>query len=65
MDAITKEKMEREPDLGKIYGFQWRRFNGTNGNETEADREWECRAIQGYDQLQDIIYKLHKDPSDR
>ena len=49
-DEITKEKMKLEDDLGKIYGFQWRKFN----DNTEAG-----------DQLKNVIETIKKDPTSR
>lgn len=32
-DAETKKKMADEPDLGKIYSYQWSNFNGSGINQ--------------------------------
>ena len=49
-DEVTKEKMKLEDDLGKIYGFQWRKFN----DNTETG-----------DQLKNVIETIKKDPTSR
>jgi len=64
-DAESKAKMAAENDLGKVYGFQWRRFNGTNGTEDPEADPWDHCARQGYDQLEVIVDRLHNNPSDR
>jgi thymidylate synthase len=54
-DEKTKKMMEEEDDLGKIYGYQWRNFNGTGVIGTAY-----C-----HDQLADIVNKLKTNPNDR
>ena len=57
-DAKTKSAMRMENDLGPIYGFQWRNFNG----------HWDIGTRNyndGVDQLKKIVDMLKKDPSDR
>lgn len=49
-DEDTKEKMKLEDDLGKIYGYQWRKFN----DNTETG-----------DQLKNVIETIKKDPTSR
>jgi len=58
-DEESKAKMAAENDLGKIYGYQWRRFNG---HDVDVNVPF---GREGYDQLESIIYKLHHNPSDR
>lgn len=49
-DETTKNKMLIEDDLGKIYGYQWRRFND---NQDTGD------------QLKTVINTIKKDPTSR
>ena len=64
-DKYVQDEMKAEMDLGKIYGFQWRKFNGTNGDENHGLHSYEACARQGYDQLKVIVDRLHNNPSDR
>lgn len=54
-DEETKKKMYEEDDLGPIYGYQWRNFNGTGVIGT----------AYGCDQLSKIVDTLKKNPTDR
>ncbi len=58
-DEKTRKKMLEEPDLGPIYGFQWRHFGAEYGGH-DFDH-----AKEGVDQLEKIVKKLKTDPSDR
>ena len=49
-DEITKQRMLAEDDLGKIYGYQWRKFND---NENVGD------------QLSTVINTIKSDPTSR
>ncbi len=49
-DDLTKEMMFRESDLGRIYGVQWRDFDGPH---------------DGVDQLVNLLTLLRKDPTSR
>ncbi len=54
-----KKRMLEERDLGPVYGFQWRHFNGEySGYEARHDGK-------GVDQLAMLVEKLKTDPSDR
>jgi thymidylate synthase len=52
--AIQKEQM----DLGPIYGFQWRNFDGQYSPEEPISQF-------GYDQLKTIVNTLRSNPMDR
>jgi thymidylate synthase len=52
-----KQKMREERELGPIYGFQWRHF-GAKYKSFDQSHE-------GIDQLNSLIEKIKKDPSDR
>lgn len=59
-DEASKAKMRAEPDLGPIYGYQWRNF-GENYRyciETGA-------APNGVDQLAKLVETLKTNPGDR
>ncbi len=58
-DAETRRKMAEETDLGPVYGFQWRHFNAEYKDEKSDYRG------KGVDQLNNLVEKLRKDPSDR
>jgi thymidylate synthase len=58
-DTETKERMQKERDLGAIYGFQWRHFNAPYEN---FDTDY---TGKGVDQIKNIVEKLKSDPSDR
>lgn len=45
-------------DLGPIYGYQWRKFDEVYDENDEGH-------LQGFDQLQYIVDKLHSNPNDR
>lgn len=51
-DEDTKAKMAAERDLGKIYGYQWRNFDGNDD-------------FRGTDQLKALIENIKKDPTSR
>lgn len=55
----AKAKMLQERDLGPVYGFQWRHFNGTYEN---YDTDY---AGKGVDQLKRLIDTLKTNPNDR
>jgi len=61
-DDETKMKMAAENDLGFIYGWQWRNFNGETRDKECTDR---YNSQTGYDQLVEVVNKLHTNPSDR
>ena len=56
-DEETKAKMAAENDLGPIYGYQWRHFNGTYPLDAFYG--------QGIDQLANVIKTLKTNPDDR
>ena len=58
-DEETKKKMAEERELGPIYGFQWRNFNG---EYISWDSE---NGKGGFDQLKEIIRLLKEDPNSR
>ncbi len=58
-DMETKRKMLEEPDLGPIYGFQWRHFN-TEYKGLEHDYTGE-----GINQLKNVVDTIKKNPGDR
>ena len=58
-DEESKKKMFEENDLGPIYGFQWRHFDGAyQGLNQDYINE-------GVDQLANVVKKLKEDPTDR
>ncbi len=58
-DTETQKKMSEEPDLGTVYGFQWRHWNAPYDNE-KTDY-----SGKGIDQLEQMVQKLKKNPTDR
>ena len=61
-DEESKKRMREEMDLGPIYGYQWRHFDG---NYSGAGGQEEHTGDGGVDQIQRVIDKLHSDPTDR
>lgn len=58
-DEEAKKKMLEERDLGPIYGFQWRNYNGKYvGHDA-------CSLEKGVDQLKTVVEMLKKNPNDR
>ncbi|WRT64684.1 thymidylate synthase [Kwoniella shivajii] len=49
----------RKGDLGPVYGFQWRHFGATY---TDADQDYKGKGV---DQLQECIWKIKNNPTDR
>ncbi len=58
-DEETKKRMMEERDLGPIYGYQWRNFNG------EYIDHATCSVNKGIDQLKIIVDRLKTAPHDR
>lgn len=58
-DEETKAAMAAEPDLGPIYGFQWRNFNGEYTGQNGED------GGTGVDQLKWAIESLRTNPDNR
>lgn len=63
-DEITKAKMAAENDLGYIYGWQWRNFNGEITREEAHTDKYNSKRI-GFDQLFNVINLLKTNPIDR
>ncbi len=53
-DEERKKRQMEEHELGPVYGFQWRNFNGSLDG-----------SIKGVDQLSQVIETLKTDPTDR
>ncbi len=58
-DEISKKKMFEQRDLGAVYGFQWRHFNGKYDN---FDTDY---TGVGVDQLKKLVDTLKSNPNDR
>jgi thymidylate synthase len=58
-DAESKQRMMDEPDLGPVYGFQWRHY-GAPYVDHAADY-----TGRGVDQLRHVVDTLKTDPNDR
>jgi thymidylate synthase len=58
-DPETQAAMLAEPDLGPIYGYQWRNFNGKYEGQSGED------ATNGIDQLAWAINQLKTNPDNR
>lgn len=68
-DPEQQAKMAAEPDLGPIYGWQWRHFGCDYPEPNFADETMFCTGSplgsRGVDQLANVVQKLKTDPSDR
>ena len=58
-DEETKKRMMAEPELGPIYGWQWRNFGA---QYTAFDQAPEGKGV---DQLERLVRMLKTDPQDR
>jgi thymidylate synthase len=58
-DDAAKQRMAEERDLGPVYGWQWRHWGA---DYVSFDTDY---TGKGVDQLENIVNKLRKDPSDR
>lgn len=58
-DPEIQAQMKAERELGPIYGFQWRNFNGSYDNYHQEPIK------DGVDQLATLVETLKKNPSDR
>ncbi len=58
-DEASKKKMFEERDLGAVYGFQWRHFNGKYDT---FDTDY---TGVGVDQLKKVVDTLKSNPNDR
>lgn len=67
-DADTKAKMKAEPELGLIYGSQWRNFHDPHATTFESDFGGHCEVScisEGVDQLQILVDKIRSKKYDR
>lgn len=53
-----------QTDLGPVYGHQWRDFGGDYVRKVSA-RPASSVTKDGFDQLADLVHKLHTNPNDR
>jgi len=51
-----------EGDMGKGYGFQWRKFGQVEGTIDEYGNDW---SVQGVDQLKNVLESIKQDPFGR
>ncbi len=58
-DEESKKKMLEERDLGPIYGYQWRNYNG------KYESHDTCSLDKGVDQIKTVVEVLKKNPHDR
>jgi thymidylate synthase len=61
-DEHSKEVMEAEDDLGRIYGVQWRDFQGVKNIDTDIAHFNEPCDV---DQVTELINILRRDPTSR
>lgn len=50
----------KEGDMGKMYGYQWRHWNGCDASDAK-----DSEASQGVDQLSQLIEQIKTDPHSR
>ena len=58
-DEESKKRMAEERDLGPIYGYQWRNYNGKYEGHNV------CSIEKGVDQIKTVVEMLKKNPHDR
>lgn len=58
-DEETKRRMMEERELGPVYGWQWRNFGAEYVSYNKVP------VGKGFDQIQDLINRIEKDPFDR
>lgn len=64
-NSIRNKIMDKERDLGPIYGFQWRHFGGTyKWNPKNPENNFNPKK-PGVDQVKNAIEKLKNNPNDR
>lgn len=65
-EFLDKRKLQYLPegDMGKGYGFQWRKF-GQHENQQSYDWDGLCLDGHGVDQLSEVINTLKTNPYDR
>jgi len=59
---------KEEPDLGRIYGVQWRDWKTLESFEGKLEKtlgDWKLIDSKGFDQLKDVIERAKKNPLDR
>jgi thymidylate synthase len=64
-DEETLKKMREETDLGRVYGVQWRDWNGGSEFITNPDGSFTYVDHVGIDQLKHVYNTLKTNPTDR
>ena len=64
-DDIRKAVQFYEPDLGPIYGYQWRYFGRQYSPSENNDGSFTINGYKGVDQLAKLINTLKNNPLDR
>jgi thymidylate synthase len=65
-DPETLQAMKDERDLGPLYGFQWRHYNGKYTDYNDNSISFSSNPIEtGVDQLWNLVKMLKTNPDDR
>lgn len=63
--AIKNLAQLYEPDLGPIYGYQWRSFGKQYSPEKASENQYTVDCWDGVDQLAELVQTLKDNPFDR
>lgn len=65
MIKTDEDFAEKWGDIGKGYGFQWRKFGATNCTYTDYEGELRKYCLGGFDQIEWVINEIKNNPNSR